>query len=145
MSHLLFPYSIWTFISLFSLDFYFPFLFGILFPTSILFQLFFNSIVVTHLRFFQVFFFNFVIFLPWATFMLLSWNKEKIVTEAVVRGLLTMARAAAEQFSIPFNNLPCGWCLLCCWPVGLFSGLESCGWGLLQLSKWGSPLCLFDA
>ena len=40
-----------------------------------------------------------------------------------------------------------GWlCLLRCWPVGLFSGLESCAWwGLLQLSKWGSPLCLFDA
>ena len=31
-SHLLFPFSFWTFLSLFSLDFYFPFLFGLLFP-----------------------------------------------------------------------------------------------------------------
>ena len=30
-----FPYSIWTFISLFYLDFYFPFLFGLLIPFSI--------------------------------------------------------------------------------------------------------------
>ena len=30
--HLLFPYSFWIFIFLFSLDFYFPFLFGLLFP-----------------------------------------------------------------------------------------------------------------
>ena len=30
-----FPFSIWTFISLFFLDFYFPFLFGLLFPFSI--------------------------------------------------------------------------------------------------------------
>ena len=29
-----FPFSLWTFISLFSLDFYFPFLFGRLFPFS---------------------------------------------------------------------------------------------------------------
>ena len=33
-SHLVFPYFIWTFISLFFLDFYFPFLFGLLFPFS---------------------------------------------------------------------------------------------------------------
>ena len=32
---LLSPFSIWTFISLFYLDFYFPFLFGLLFPFSI--------------------------------------------------------------------------------------------------------------
>ena len=31
---LLFAFSFWTFISLFSLDFYFPFLFGLLFPFS---------------------------------------------------------------------------------------------------------------
>ena len=34
-SDLLFPISIWTFISLFSLDFYFPFLFGLLFSFSL--------------------------------------------------------------------------------------------------------------
>ena len=56
---LLFPFSIWTLISLFFLDFYFPFLFGLLlsflfFFNSVLF--FFNSIAVTHLGFFQVFF-----------------------------------------------------------------------------------------
>ena len=32
LSGLLFPFSLWTFISLFSLDFYFPFHFGLLFP-----------------------------------------------------------------------------------------------------------------
>ena len=48
MSHLLFPFSFWTFISIFSLDFYFPFLFGHFFQFlrfvfnsfSILFQFF---------------------------------------------------------------------------------------------------------
>ena len=54
-AHLLFPISIWTFISLFTLDFYFPFFFGLLFS---LFSLDFYSIAVTHLGFFQVFFFN---------------------------------------------------------------------------------------
>ena len=34
-SHLLLPFSFRTFISLFSLDFYFPFLLGLLFPFSI--------------------------------------------------------------------------------------------------------------
>ena len=34
-SHLLFPFSFWTFISLFSLEFYFPILFGLLIPFSI--------------------------------------------------------------------------------------------------------------
>ena len=47
MSHLLFPFSFWTFISLFSLDF--------LFPTSIRFQFVFNSIAVTHLPSFSDF------------------------------------------------------------------------------------------
>ena len=44
---LLFPFSIWTFISLFYLDIYFPFLFGLLFPfslwTFILFKFILNS------------------------------------------------------------------------------------------------------
>ena len=64
---LLFPFSIWTFISLFSLDFLFPSIFGLLFPFlfgfffsiffqffqlvfnsfSILFQFFYYSIAVT--------------------------------------------------------------------------------------------------
>ena len=47
-----FTYSIWTFISLFYLDFCFPFLFGLLFPFSIWtspFQFFFYSIAVTFL------------------------------------------------------------------------------------------------
>ena len=52
---LLLPFSIWTFISLFYLEFYFSFLFELLFPFSLV-QFFFNSIVVNHLGFFQVFF-----------------------------------------------------------------------------------------
>ena len=48
-----YPFSLWTFISLFSLDFYLPFFFGHLFS---LFSLDFYSIVVTHFGFFQVFF-----------------------------------------------------------------------------------------
>ena len=68
---LLFPFSFWTFISLFYLDFYFPFLFGLLFPFFIwnfLFQfefqfdylsfnsiiLSFNSIILSFNRLFQV-------------------------------------------------------------------------------------------
>ena len=53
MSRLLLPYSFWTFISLYSLEFLFPFLFGLSFPYSIWtffsvsfstrFQFFFNS------------------------------------------------------------------------------------------------------
>ena len=59
-SHLLFPYSFWTFISLFyldlyisfsSLDFYFSFLFGLFF------QLFFISFLILFQFLFQFFFF----------------------------------------------------------------------------------------
>ena len=39
---LLYPSSIWTFISLFYLDFYFPLLFGLFFSFSFLFQFFFS-------------------------------------------------------------------------------------------------------
>ena len=55
---------IWTFVSLFFFNFYIPFLFGIFFlfflffiSFLVLFQFFFNSIAVTHLGFFKVFFF----------------------------------------------------------------------------------------
>ena len=43
-SHLLIQYSLWIFISLFYMDFYFPFLFGHFF--YILFQLFSNSFLI---------------------------------------------------------------------------------------------------
>ena len=49
---LLFPFLF----GLFYLDFYFHFLFALLFPTAILFKFVFNSIAVTHLGFFQIFF-----------------------------------------------------------------------------------------
>ena len=55
---------LWTFVSLFFFNFYIPFLFGIFFlfflffiSFLVLFQFFFNSIAVTHLGFFKVFFF----------------------------------------------------------------------------------------
>ena len=51
----LFPFSLWTFIFLFSSDFYFLFLFGLFFYFQFVFYFIFNSIAVTHLGFLQVF------------------------------------------------------------------------------------------
>ena len=55
-SYLLFPIFIWTFISLFYLDLYFPFLFGLFSP--FLFGLFFISFQFRHLFPFFPFFFQ---------------------------------------------------------------------------------------
>ena len=81
---LLLPYYFWTFTSLYSLDFYFPFLFGFLFPTSILIQFVSNSIAVTHLGFFDILitYFSFLInsvlsLLPLFT----SWHDFKLLID----------------------------------------------------------------
>ena len=65
---LLFPFSIWTFISLFYLDFYFPFLFGLLFPFSL-----WTFISLFYLNFYFPFLFG--LLFPFSIWKFYCWKK----------------------------------------------------------------------
>ena len=66
-----FPYSIWTFISLFLLDFYFPFLYGLLFPFSIWT---FMSLFYLNFHLYFLFSNHFQLFLIFFQFFFQSWS-----------------------------------------------------------------------
>ena len=99
--HLLFPYSFWTLIPLFALDFYFPFLFGHFF--SILFQFIFNFFLFLFICFSILFQFFFIQsrshfeFFP--NFWLLAYFSSSFVDQNIEQLYLKIIKGIFSVFS----------------------------------------------